>query len=171
MDIKHINAQTPTIVAGAGLNALTLNERETLASIGPIGQRIIHSKVTRHMAGKYKLNMWAQEFLSALGLYLIMHNRVDIGVAHDPFVDWTGSKPNWKKRMAQGGRECLALGCISRHKFRNGHVIDITHKGRQLLNAYEVKFIEILKNFHARCMASEADTPLRRQNLRLRKAA
>lgn len=148
-------AQTGKNVAGAVMVSTSKQDDCALALRKPVGERVIHSKVTRYIAAKYGLNVWGQEFLGALDAYITMEARENIGVPERRFIDWTGARKRWKKRMDEGSRECKDLGLIDRFPFGSGFCIDISHKGRVILDDYSKRFDEIQQDFEAQHVISK----------------
>lgn len=152
------NAEGPTDagqnVAVAALSGLSLNKVKSLAATKG-GEKIIHAKATRHIAGVFGLNLWGLEYLGALVVYIDKEGRHGAGVDELRFIDWTGARSNWKRRMKQGGAECLALGMVDRFPFGTGYCIDISQKGERVIEEYNRRFEEIQRATRAKAEEME----------------
>lgn len=151
-------------VAGGGRGLNSVNEVGSLASARP-GEKIIHAKATRYIAATHGLNVWGLEYLAALEIYLSIKARENIGVEESAFIDWTGARGNWKKRMKEGSKECGALGLVDRFPFGPGHCIDLSHKGRRVLVDYGRRFEEIRADIEGRIAVSRLKNETQRLRL------
>lgn len=118
---------------------------------GPVDERIIHAKATRHIAGKFPgLNVYGIEYLAGLACYLKINNRENVGVSEDRFIKWTGARSRWQKRLAEGGAECIEMGAVEVIPTPSGKYYDITQKGRVILQEYCRRFEEIREDLEGR---------------------
>lgn len=112
--------------------------------------KYIDAKVVRYIAATYGIGDKALQALAIVDTWLILFDRVNVGGSQDVIVDWSGARPNWKRRIAEGIKECLMLGVLERFPKKNGHAIDKTTKGARILEAYARRFEEIKEELEER---------------------
>ena len=147
------SGQAAQDVAGAGQFVMESARPEPLTTRiigGPVDDKIIHAKATRHIAGKYGLNLYGLEYLAGLACYLKINNRENVGVSEDRYIEWTGARTRWQKRMREGGAECLEMGAVEVIPTPSGKYYDITQKGRVILAEYCRRFEEIREDLEGR---------------------
>lgn len=155
------NADHETPKVPGGQTALQSKLVQALECYGIESHKIVHAKVTRHMGGAYQVHSWHMEYLAALVTYCKMNETS--GISSDRFICWTGARGNWKKRMERASWEALKMGTIEKVKKGTGYQVKVTEKGTKMIDAYRVKFIEVL----GRIMNHE---PLREVDRRRNKA-
>lgn len=158
-------------VAGGEVSGLPIRTGATLPNV----ERIAHSKALRTTAGKFPgVNLWAIEYLAALKTYLILRGREGIGVSEPEFLDWTGARARWQKRMEEGRIELEAAGAVEWVEVREmgrklGRIVDITEHGERILRAYNDRFAEVMEDIEARRAVSALNMATRRLSLERRR--
>lgn len=158
--------ETGPNVAGAG----SLESVQTRgAALG--SDKIFHAKATRHICGKYPgLNLYGLEFTAALSAFLVLSARENVGVNVQDVVHWSGARTRWKKRMYEGAREAEEMGCIERIRSGDGYVLDLTAKGRRVLDDYDRKMEELREVFEVRRAVNALKMATRRLKMERRRA-
>lgn len=158
-------------VAGGEVSGLPKRTGATLPNV----ERIAHSKALRTTAGKFPgVNLWAIEYLAALKTYLIIRGREGIGVSEPEFLDWTGARARWQKRMEEGRRELETAGAVEWIEVREmgrkmGKIIDITEHGERILAAYNARFAEVMEDMETKRAVSALNMATRRLKLERRR--
>ena len=134
-------------------------EREALPKLGhgaelvmmpKLGDKSIDGKVIRFIHSQYQIGINEMQSLGILAAYIYLRGRENVGVSRTEMLDWSGARSRWQRKVSQGIDECIRLGAIEVIPANNGSTIDITHKGKQVLRSYELRFEEVRKDIEAR---------------------
>jgi len=138
--VMDIAGQQGPKAPGTGPDATMMQQGRPLAKSR---ERIIHAKAVRTVGPRYGVGEREIEFLAALDLFMIMRRKEGIGAIYSQLIDWTGARPNWKKRMREAERNARKNGLTEEIPRRKGRAIDITEKGRRCLEDYCKRFAEV----------------------------
>lgn len=160
----HNAGQIETNVPGAGRER---DEEQDNKPVARSAERAIHNKAFRTIAGRHDLGPWTLEYIATLSTYLRVRHLENIGTAEDIFIDWSGARTNWKRKMKGARQEAEIKGLIDIFKSGVGHAIDLSHKGRMILHEYDERYEEIEKDLEER----EILEALKMEGKRLRRIA
>lgn len=125
------------------------------------------AKATRVTCAHFGINLPAIEGTSITWLYLVKEARQDIGASIVDILDWSGSRPNWQRKIKKGIEEAVKDNMLERIPFNGGYRILVTTKGERVLNFYSSQF-DIIK---ADIIAKRSINLLARETKRLKKEA
>lgn len=154
---------------GTGIDWITGRECDAVAM--GAGSRTIHAKANRSIAGRHQIGSWCIEYLCGLHAYLLLTGKEGIGVRRAQFIDWTGARPNWKKRLREGQAEALEYGYIELIPSSTGHAVDLSEKGKRLIEEYDRRYKEIVQDMRERRIRAMIEREARDLKRRQKKAA
>lgn len=141
------NGHAVDVVASTGIN---VEEQQVRTIARQRGDKAIDAKAIRGVCGMYGITANELEALAILETYLVLHDRVNVGAAERAIIDWSGARPGWKKKMRQAFAMAKHGGWVDEFRSKQGHAIDLTDKGRSVLDAYNRRYAEILEDLESK---------------------
>ena len=130
----------------------------------PMNEIPIHNKTVRAVAARFEgINQDAINILGIASTYMILKGR--IADNRERIVDWSGARPNWKKRMNRGIDEGLKEGIFNRIEGPFPNWIEISQKGERILEFYNSRFEEIREELEAK----RIEHAIKRETARIKK--